>query len=83
MIDEDTDPGTFMLLVDVAELQCVPHLSYRQRLMLYRQKKMNKIGQMTSYASLFLLSTTFWTKILHILYLLHLFETLNYFADFD
>lgn len=35
---EDTDPGAFDLLKNIVELQCVCHLGYRRRLMLYRKK---------------------------------------------
>lgn len=40
VVYEDTDPRAFDLLVNLVELQCVSHLSYRRWLMLCRQNKM-------------------------------------------
>lgn len=36
-----TDPGAFDLLVNLVELQCVSHLSYRRGLVLCRQNKIH------------------------------------------
>lgn len=49
LVDEDTDPGAFELLVNVVELQRVSHLSYR-RPILYRQKNMNYTEANTHWA---------------------------------